>query len=65
MQLKRFLDELEGRGFIKCTSKHMKIGNEYEITVWDDYEQLKGSIDALDSILQKLKEETVKDVKAL
>ena len=24
MQLKRFLDELEGRGFIKCRSRHIK-----------------------------------------
>jgi DNA primase len=48
MQLRRFLDELEGRGYIKCKSRHMKIGNEYEIVVWDDYKQLQGSIDALD-----------------
>ena len=65
MQLRRFLDELEARGFIKCKSRHMKIGNEYEITTWDDYKQLQGSIDALDSILQKLKEENTKDVKTL
>ena len=63
MQLRRFLDELEARGFIKCKSKHMKIGNEYEITVWDDYQQLKGSIDALDSVLQKIKSETNESVK--
>ena len=36
-------------------AEHMKIGNEYEIIIWDDYQQLKGSIDALDSVLQKLK----------
>ena len=63
MQLRRFLDELEARGFIKCKSKHMKIGNEYEITVWDDYQQLKGSIDALDSVLQKIKTESNKSLK--
>lgn len=65
MQLRRFLDELEARGFIKCKSRHMKIGNEYEITTWDDYRQLKGSIDALDSVLLKLREDAVKDVKML
>ena len=43
----------------------MKIGNEYEITTWDDYRQLKGSIDALDSVLLKLREDAVKDVKML
>jgi DNA primase catalytic core len=57
MQLRRFLDELEGRGFIKCKSKHMKTGNEYEIIVWDDYKMLKNSIDYLDIVLQKLKKE--------
>lgn len=65
MQLKRFLDELEGRGFIKCKSKHMKIGNEYEVIIWDDYKQLQGSINALDGVLQKLKEENTKDAKVL
>ena len=65
MQLRRYLDELEARGFIKCKSRHMKIGNEYEVIAWDDYKQLKGSIDALDSILQKLKEEAARDVKTL
>jgi len=65
MQLRRYLDELEARGFIKCKSKHMKIGNEYEVIAWDDYKQLQGSIDALDSILQKLKEEAARYVKTL
>jgi DNA primase len=65
MQLRRYLDELEARGFIKCKSKHMKIGNEYEVIAWDDYKQLKGSIDALDSVLRKLKEEAARDVKTL
>lgn len=65
MQLKRFLDELEGRGFIKCKSKHMKIGNEYEVVIWDDYKQLQGSIDALDSILEKLRNESLKNAKSL
>lgn len=65
MKLKRYLDELEGRGFIKCRSRHMKIGNEYEIIVWDDYDQLKSSVDALDSVLQQLKDEIEKPVKTL
>jgi len=60
MQLKRFLDELEGRGYIKCKSRSNKTGNEYEITVWDDYQLLKNGINMLDTLLEKLKNELVK-----
>lgn len=55
MQLKRFLDELEGRGFIKCTSRSQRTGNEYEIVVWDDYERLKSGVNMLDALVEKLK----------
>ena len=65
MQLKRFLEELASRGFIKCKSRHMKIGNEYEIMIWDDYRQLQGSIDVLDTILQKLKSADLKNANSL
>jgi hypothetical protein len=58
MQLKRFLDELEGRGFIKCTSRSNKTGNE--IMVWDDYEMLKNGVNMLDVLVEKLKNEPVK-----
>jgi hypothetical protein len=54
-QVKRYFEELEGRGFIKCKSRSFKNGNEYEITVWDDYEQLKNGINLLDKILEQLK----------
>jgi len=57
MQLKRHLDELEGRGFIKCKSRSHKTGNEYEIAVWDDYQMLKNGVSILDILLEKLKNE--------
>jgi DNA primase len=65
MQIKRFLDELEGRGFIKCRSRHMKTGNEYEVLIWDDYQQLEAEVDALDKVLEDLEYETGKTVKSL
>ena len=55
MQLKRFLDELEGRGFIKCMSRSQRTGNEYEVTIWDDYERLKSGVSMLDVLVEKLK----------
>lgn len=60
MQLKRLLDELEGRGFIKCKSRSNKTGNEYEIMVWDDYQMLKNGVNMLDDLVKKLKNELVK-----
>ena len=60
MQLKRFLDELEGRGFIKCKSRSNKTGNEYEITIWDDYQLLKNGINMLDVLVEKLKSKPLK-----
>jgi DNA primase len=60
MQLKRFLDELEGRGFIKCKSRSNKTGNEYEIMVWDDYQMLKNGVNMLDDLVKKLKADLVK-----
>lgn len=60
MQLKRFLDELEGRGFIKCKNRSNKTGNEYEVTIWDDYQMLKNGIDILDKMVEKLKTESLK-----
>jgi len=65
MQIKRFLDELEGRGFIKCRSRHMKTGNEYEVLIWDDYQQLEAGVDALDKVLEGLEHENVTTVKSL
>lgn len=60
MQLKRFLDELEGRGFVKCKNRSNKTGNEYEITIWDDYQMLKNGVNMLDNLVERLKNEPVK-----
>jgi len=57
MELQRRLNELEARGLIRCVNRSNKPGNEYEITVWNDYEQLKSGIDLMDTILQKLRNE--------
>jgi DNA primase catalytic core len=60
MQLKRFLDELEGRGFIKCKSRSNKTGNEYEVVIWDDYDMLKNGVNMLDMLVEKLKSKPLK-----
>ena len=57
MELQRKVNELEARGLLRCVSRSNKPGNEYEIIVWDDYEQLKSGIDIMETVLQKLKEE--------
>jgi DNA primase catalytic core len=54
MQLKRYLDELESRGLIRCKSRSHKTGNEYEILVWNDYEILQSGLDILQEIVMKL-----------
>jgi len=55
MELQRKVNELEARGLLRCTSRSNKPGNEYEVSVWDDYEQLKSGIDIMETVLQKLK----------
>ena len=57
MELQRKVNELEARGLLRCVSRSNKPGNEYEISVWDDFEQLKSGMDIMDTILQKLKNE--------
>ena len=57
MELQRKVNELEARGLLRCVSRSNKPGNEYEISVWDDYEQLKSGIDIMETVLQKLKGE--------
>jgi len=57
MTLQRHFNELEKRGLMRCVSRSNKPGNEYEISVWDDFEQLKSGMDIMDTILQKLKNE--------
>lgn len=60
MQLKRYLDELESRGLIRCKSRSHKTGNEYEILVWNDYEILQSGLDILQDIVLKLENSTKK-----
>jgi hypothetical protein len=55
MELQRRLNEIESRGLVRCVSRSNKPGNEYEIMIWDDYEQLRSGIDIMDDILEKLK----------
>jgi len=57
MELQRRLGELEARGLTRCVSRSNKPGNEYEIMIWDDYEQLRSGIDIMGTILEKLKSE--------
>jgi DNA primase len=56
MQVNRYLNELEARGYIQKTGGNRKKGFEYEVIVWDDYEKLKAGIDIMDEILAKLKQ---------
>ncbi len=57
MELQRRLNELEARGLIRCVSRSNKPGNEYEIMIWDDYEQLRSGIDIMGRILDDLRKE--------
>ena len=57
MELQRRLNDIEARGLIRCVSRSNKPGNEYEIMIWDDYEQLRSGIDIMGTILQNLKNE--------
>jgi DNA-binding MarR family transcriptional regulator len=57
MTLQRHFTELEKRGLIRCTNRSNKPGNEYEITVWDDFEQLQSGMEIMNIILKKLKGE--------
>jgi len=57
MELQRRLSELEARGLVRCVSRSNKPGNEYEITIWDDYQQLRSGIDIMGTILENLKKE--------
>lgn len=55
MQVNRYLKELEQRGYLKQTGGNRKTGFEYNVVVWDDYEQLKSGINILDETLEKIK----------
>ena len=59
-KLKRYFDELENRSYIrKAGSYKHKQGFEYEIIIWDDYDQLKEGINLLDKTLEQLKSKIV------
>ena len=55
MKLKRWLDDLQQRNYIRKTGGNNKTSFEYEILVWDDYKQLKSGINILDKTLSELK----------
>ncbi len=57
MELQRRLNELEARGLVRCVSRSNKPGIEYEIMIWDDYDQLRSGIDIIGAILENLKKE--------
>jgi DNA primase catalytic core len=57
MELQRRLNEIESRGLIRCVSRSNKPGNEYEIMIWNDYDELRSGIDIMGEILGKLKNE--------
>ncbi|MFP4060321.1 MAG: hypothetical protein ACLFUC_07565 [Bacteroidales bacterium] len=48
--MQRYFNELENRGLIRCVSRSNKPGKEHEISVWDDYEQLKSGVDIIKTI---------------
>ena len=55
MQVNRYLNELEQRGYIKQSGGNRKTGYEYSIKIWDDYESLKAGIGILNEVLKGLK----------
>jgi hypothetical protein len=57
MELQRRLNDIEARGLIRCVSRSNKPGNEYEIMIWNDYDELRSGIDIMGEILENLKKE--------
>ncbi len=55
-QLKRNFLKLEAHGYITQVSNSKKQGYEYQIVLWDDYENLRKGINILDEKLALLKE---------
>jgi predicted transcriptional regulator len=55
MKVNRYIADLENRGFIKKTGGNRKSGFEYEISRWDDYENLQAGTDVLNDILNQLR----------
>lgn len=55
MKLARYLSGLERRGYIKLTGGNRRTGYEYQVTAWEEYEQLREGMHLLDKILEELK----------
>jgi len=55
MRVNRYLNDLELRGYVHRTGGNRKTGYEYEISNWQEYEQLKAGIDILDTVLNDIK----------
>jgi len=55
MKLARYLSNLERRGYIKWTGGSKRTGYEYQVTAWEEYEQLREGMHLLDKILEELK----------
>ncbi|UXX79437.1 CHC2 zinc finger domain-containing protein [Reichenbachiella carrageenanivorans] len=60
MKTNRYLRELDQWGYIKKVGGNRKIGFEYEIAAWDEYQHLQSGIDVLDQTLQKLRDQEAK-----
>ena len=61
MKANRYLRELEMWGYIRQVGGNRKIGFEYEVAAWEEYQHLQSGIDILDSTLQKLKDKEAKN----
>ena len=57
MELQRRLNDIEARGLVRCVSRSNKPGNEYEIMIWNDYDELRSGIDIMGDILNRLRNE--------
>ena len=57
MKTNRYLRELDYWGYIKQVGGNRKIGFEYQIVAWDEYQRLQSGIDVLDQTLQKIKDQ--------
>ena len=57
MKANRYLRELDYWGYVKQVGGNRKIGFEYQIVAWDEYQRLQSGIDVLDQTLQKIKDQ--------
>ena len=57
MKANRYLRELDYWGYVKQVGGNRKIGFEYQIVAWDEYQRLQSGIDVLDQTLQQIKDQ--------